>query len=66
MDTLGKAYGQLPTVCTPFQLQHVGSSCAPVFFSLFLERKRSIFLFTVLSYPGKILGGLDLGGIYYQ
>lgn len=65
MDTLGKAYGQIPTVCTPFQLQHVGNLCAPVFYFLFLEKEK-IYLFSVLTIAFYEPGPAFQGGIYYQ
>lgn len=65
MDTLGKACGLLPTVCTPFQLQHVGNLCAPVFFALFLEKEK-IYLFSVLTIAFCEPRPAFQGGIYYQ
>ena len=49
MDNLGKAYGQLPTVSTPFQLQRIGSLYPDG--SFFLEREKREILFPSIGSP---------------
>ena len=49
MDNLGKAYGQLPTVSTPFQRQRIGSLYPDG--SFFLEREKRDILFPSIGSP---------------
>ena len=66
MDNLGKAYGQPPTVSTPFRSSTSGATAPHYVFSLFLERKKRDLLFrsigSPLRYPRHII--IERGVMY--